>query len=230
MDWVSFWDGAHSIYVNDRHKQVHYARITADIAALVPAPDARVLDYGCGEALGAPGLARACGSLILADAAPTVRAKLKERLKGEPRITVLSPEETAALPDGSLDFVIANSLLQYLSKDVLKSLLGLWRRLLAPGGALVLADVIPPGVSAVQDAAALLSFAARDGFLPAAVIGLAKTAVSPYRKLRADLGLTMYEEAEMLALLKEAGYAPERLARNIGHNQRRMAFRAVPAG
>ncbi|GGF86774.1 hypothetical protein GCM10007301_53360 [Azorhizobium oxalatiphilum] len=228
MDWVSFWDGAHSIYVNDRHKAVHYARITADIVALVPDPAARVMDYGCGEALGAADLARASGQLILADSAQTVRARLKEKFAGDRKVSVLSPEEAALLPDGSLDLIIANSLLQYLSKDVLKDLLAVWHRLLAPGGAVVLADVIPPGVSAVQDAGALLSFAARDGFLAAAVIGLAKTAVSPYRKLRADLGLTMYEEAEMLALLKAAGYAPERLHPNIGHNQRRMAFRAVP--
>ncbi|MGU3492782.1 class I SAM-dependent methyltransferase [Xanthobacteraceae bacterium A53D] len=228
MDWVSFWDGAHSIYVNDRHKAVHYARITADIAALVPSPDARVLDYGCGEALGAPDLAKACGTLTLADAAPKVRARLKEKFAGDRKIMVLSPEETAALPEGSFDFIIANSLLQYLPKDVLKALLATWHRLLAPGGVLVLADVIPPGVSAVQDAAALLSFGARDGFLVAAFIGLARTAVSPYRKLRADLGLTMYEEAEMLALLKAAGYSAERLHPNVGHNQRRMAFRAAP--
>ncbi len=228
MDWVAFWDGAHSIYVSDRHKQVHYQRITADIARLLPGPNARVLDYGCGEALGAADLARACGSLLLADAAPTVRARLKERFAATPNISVLSPDEVAALPDGSVDLVIANSLLQYLSRAVLVDLLAMWRRVLAPGGVLIVADVIPPGVSAVQDAAALLTFAAREKFLVAAVAGLARTAVSPYRKLRADLGLSMYEEADMLALLNAAGFSAQRLPTNIGHNQRRMAFRAVP--
>lgn len=229
MDWVSFWDGAHSIYVSDRHKQVHYARITADITALVPRPDARVLDYGCGEALGAQDLSRSCGALALADAAPTIRAKLKQRFAGEAKISVLSPEETAALPSGSMDVVIVNSLLQYLSRTDLVGLLSIWRRLLAPDGALVIADVIPPDVSAIQDATALLTFAAREGFLIAAFIGLARTAVSPYRKLRADLGLSTYAEAEIMALIAAAGFSVERLPTNIGHNQRRMAFRAVPS-
>ncbi len=229
MDWVSFWDGAHSIYVSDRHKQVHYARITADITALVPRPDARVLDYGCGEALGARDLSRSCGALALADAAPTIRAKLKQRFAGEAKISVLSPEETAALPSGSMDVVIVNSLLQYLSRADLVGLLSVWRRLLAPDGALVIADVIPPDVSAIQDATALLTFAAREGFLIAAFIGLARTAVSPYRKLRADLGLSTYAEPEIMALIAAAGFSVERLPTNIGHNQRRMAFRAVPS-
>lgn len=228
MDWVSFWDGAHSIYVNDRHKQVHYARITADIARLLPGPNARVLDYGCGEALGAEPLSRNCATLALADAAPTIRGKLKERFAGQPKISVLSPEETAALPAGSLDVVIVNSLLQYLSRADFVALLAVWRRLLVPGGTLIIADVIPPGVSAVQDAAALLTFGAREGFLVAAFVGLARTAVSPYRKLRADLGLATYEEADILALIAEAGFTVERLPTNIGHNQARMAFRAVP--
>ncbi len=51
MNWLTFWDSPHSIYVNVRHKDVHYRVIAQAIAALVPSPQARVLDYGCGEAL-----------------------------------------------------------------------------------------------------------------------------------------------------------------------------------
>ena len=49
--WLAFWNGAHSIYVNERNKDVHYRLIAEAIAALLPGRDARVLDYGCGEAL-----------------------------------------------------------------------------------------------------------------------------------------------------------------------------------
>jgi hypothetical protein len=49
-DWIAFWDSEHSIYVNARHRDVHYRRIAQDICAYVPA-GAAVLDYGCGEAL-----------------------------------------------------------------------------------------------------------------------------------------------------------------------------------
>ena len=30
-DWRSFWDGEHSIYVNARHKDVHYREIADQI-------------------------------------------------------------------------------------------------------------------------------------------------------------------------------------------------------
>lgn len=229
MDWISFWDGAHAIYVSERHKQLHYARIAADIARHVPHPDARVLDYGCGEALAAGTLAAACGHLTLCDAAPGVRQKLTERFSADPAISVASPERVEGLPDGSFDLIIANSLLQYLDRPVLDGLLAVWRRLLAPGGRLLVADVIPPHVSAAQDALALLSFAARDRFLGAALVGLARTALSPYRKLRAELGLSMYQEEEFLAVLAAAGFAGRRLLPNVGHNQNRMAFLARPA-
>ena len=45
-DWISYYDSAHSIYVNARHHDVHYARLADDIVAYVPSASAAVLDYG----------------------------------------------------------------------------------------------------------------------------------------------------------------------------------------
>ena len=53
MTWRDFWNGAHSIYVNERHSTLHYSGIARDIARLIPHDGAEVLDHGCGEALGA---------------------------------------------------------------------------------------------------------------------------------------------------------------------------------
>ena len=50
-DWISFWDTSHSIYVNARHRDVHYRGIAEEVRRYVPSPDAVVMDYGCGEAL-----------------------------------------------------------------------------------------------------------------------------------------------------------------------------------
>jgi hypothetical protein len=75
----------------------------------------------------------------------------------------------------------------------------------------------------------LLSFAWQGGFLRQALIGLVRTALSDYRKVRDELGVAQYGEAEMLELLGDCGFAAERRARNIGHNQSRMTFVATPA-
>lgn len=229
MNWRDFWNRDTPIYVSERHKVLHYARIARDIAGLIPSSGARVLDYGSGEALSADRVAARCATLYLCDAAPRVRERLRARYADEPRIAVLSPEDAEALPDASLDMIVANSLVQYLSLDELRAFLALARLKLTPEGSLYVADVIPPDVSPVTDAAALLSFAWRGGFLSAALAGLARTALSDYRKLRDEIGLAQYDEPEMIEILAEAGFAAERLPYNLGHNQARMTFRARPA-
>jgi hypothetical protein len=108
-------------------------------------------------------------------------------------------------------------------------LLRLWRQLLKPQGRLLLADVPARGVTPVTDALALLTFGWRGGFFIAAVAGLARTAISDYGRLRNELGFASYDEAEVLALLTEAGFSPQRHRPNLGHNQTRMAFLATPA-
>lgn len=228
-DWVSFWNGENAVYVNEHHRAVHYARIAQDLARFVPGPQARVLDFGCGDALASADLAGRCGRLVLSDAAPAVRARLAERFAQARNISVLAPEEVTALPDGSLDLVICNSVAQYLTRDQLAAQLREWKRLLAPGGRILIADIIPPTTSAVADARALLGLAAREGFLLAALGGLVRVFFSPYRKLRGELGLSVYEEADMLALLSQAGLSGRRVRPNVGHNQQRMAFEATDA-
>jgi len=227
-DWLAFWDKPHAIYVNARHKDVHYRLIAEEIAALLPAPNARVLDYGCGEALHAEIVAAACGELLLCDGAPSVRAGLASRFAGDAKIRVLAPDDVARLSQGALDFMVLHSVAQYLSAEQLRALLVTFRRIIAPGGRVLVSDVIPPYFSATADVVALLRFAAAHGFLLAALGGLVRTAFSDYRRLRARFGLARYGEADMLQMLSAAGFAAERAPRNIGHNQARMAFFARP--
>ena len=227
--WREFWDGTHSIYVNERHRDVHYREIAEQIAAFVPGPHARVLDHGCGESIHADLVAAKAREVLLCDGAPSVRSAITTRFAGNPRIRVLAPEEVERLPQNSLDLIVANSLVQYLKADEFDHLLALWRRLLAPDGVLIIADVIPPDVGTVSDAVALVRYAAANGFLIAALVGMARTALSPYRKLRAELGIARYAEAEFMAKLRAAGFSAERLARNMEHNPARMTFRAHPA-
>lgn len=248
MSWLDYWNGETSIYVSPRHKAAHYDAIARDLVRLIDVaqtapgtgaaagvPSAtgaadgsglRVLDFGCGEALSAGEVARACGRLYLCDGAPSVRDGIARRSAGISSITVLSPEDMAALPARSLDLVVANSVLQYLDRPTLDSLLATWKHLLSPGGRLVLADVVPPDVSPLTDATALLRLAAANGFLGSALVGLVRTFFSDYRKKRAELGLSQYREDEMLAILRTAGYDARRLHPNMGHNQARMAFEA----
>ena len=95
-------------------------------------------------------------------------------------------------------------------------------------GILIVGDVIPPHVSALEDAAALLRFAAANGFLGAALLGLLRTLLSDYWRLRSQVGLTRYAEAAMIGKLAASGFSARRAAANIGHNAARMTFIARP--
>lgn len=227
MDWRSFWDGDHPIYVNARHRALHDRRIADDIIGLIGEPDFIVLDYACGEATEAGRVAAHCRRLILSDGAPSVREKLKQRYAATANIVVQSPEETAEMPHGTVDLVIVNSLLQYLSRDETSALMSMLHATLKPGGRLIVGDVIAPDVGPLTDAFALLRFGAEGGFFLAAFAGLIRTALGEYRKVRGALGLTSWAEPEFLARLRDCGFEPRRLVQNFGHNQARMAFEAI---
>jgi SAM-dependent methyltransferase len=227
-DWISFYDFKHSvIYVNARHRDVHYRTIALDIRAYVPSPSAQVLDYGCGEANFADLVAAASGHLSLVEAAPNVRASLTARYAGNSKITVLTPDEAATKPTGSFDLIVMHSVAQYLSQAELDRLLTLFHSLLKPGGVLIVGDIVPPKLAAPAAALALLRFGAANGFFWAAVGGLMRIFLSDYFRLKKTHGLSHYDEAAMLERLAHAGYVGKRAARNIGHNQWRMTFLAT---
>jgi SAM-dependent methyltransferase len=227
-DWLSFWNAPNRIYVNERHRDVHYRDVALAIRGFVPGPQAAVIDYGCGEATRADLVAAACRQLTLSDGAGAVRGKLSERFAAVPNIAVKSPDEIAALPAQSADLIVMNSVAQYLDRKTLDALLATFRRLLTPAGTLVVGDVIPPHTSLFTEIGALMRLAWRNGFVLAAFGGLARTLFSEYRKLRTALGLAHYTEAEFLGVLAAAGFQAARHRPNIEHNQQRMTFVARP--
>jgi SAM-dependent methyltransferase len=228
-DWVAYYDSPHSIYVNARHRDVHYARLADAIASYVPSRTASVLDYGCGEALHADRVADAAGRLTLAEAGPAVRGRLIERFKANPKIVVISAERAASLLPESFDMVILHSVSQYLAPEEFDRTAALFYTLLRPGGLLLVGDVVPPNTSAISDALALLRFGWQDGFFFAAVLGLIRTFFSDYWRLRTKVGLTRYGGQEMADKLAAAGFVVTRAPKNLGHLTTRMTFLARKA-
>ena len=228
MNWKSFWDRPHAVYSGPRHLAAHYRRIADDMISLLPAAPIRVLDFGCGDALEAGRVAARTAELLLFEAVEAPRARIAARFAGRADIAVLGPSELAARADASVDLVIVNSVLQYLTDAELDGLLADARRLLAPDGTLVIADVIPPDASAIGDVRALLRFAAGNGFLVEALVGLARTALSDYVAHRKALGLATHTGADLTRRLARAGFEATRRPTNLGMNPGRMTFLARP--
>ena len=227
VSWVEFWNQETPLYVNERHRRLHYDLVTRDVLAHLPAHNACVVDYGCGDTPTAARLAAACGHLFLCDAAPRVRERLGARYADHRNITVISPQQFEELRAHSITMIIVNSVVQYLSKPQFIALIEQARQKLAPGEVLLLADIVPRHVGFVRDALELIKFAAGNGFLLPVLFGLARSYFSPYRKIRQSFGFLQFEEAEIMRLLRAQGFQAQRLHPNIGHNAARMTFLGV---
>jgi ubiquinone/menaquinone biosynthesis C-methylase UbiE len=228
-DWIDYYDSTHTIYASKLHRDLHFQLIARDIIGYIGSSDAVVLDYACGEALSAAKVADACSMLYLAEPAPGVRGRLIARFAPNMRIRVRSLEDLRKMPEHSIDLVVMNSVSQYMTPEELDSAFLTIRRLLKQSGRLVLGDVLRPEVGMPRDIIALLRFAAHNGFLRDALLGLISTALSDYRQLRSRIGLHRYSEADMIAKLAAGGFSASRVPVNIGHNPWRMTFVARPA-
>jgi SAM-dependent methyltransferase len=226
--WFEFWNSGQSTFVSSRHLEAHYRTVGRDLVAILGAQrPCRLLDYGCGDALATPILVKAGIEVLLYDAVPRVHERLKRQFADAAGIRVLDAPPWAALPAGSIDGVLVNSVLQYLSKDEALALMPRWYSLLRPGGILYFADVVQPDVGMLSDAHALLRAALANGFMRDALFGLAAMVFSNYGKVRRQHGFAMYGEAEIIGMLAANGFSAQRLPRNIGFNQNRMLIGAA---
>ncbi len=231
--WVDFWNRPNAIYANQRNLEAHFACLQSDLEAHLP-EGGTVLDFGCGDALTAEAMAKRCRNVWLYDAAPAVRQRLRERLSGHPGIRVLDDDDLAALPAGSVDLVLAVSVLQYIPREELDGVLRLWRNLVGAEGRILIADVVDPDTPMLRDIASQLGMARRHGFLMAALMGLGRMALSDYRRIRRESGFSTYTPADLESRLSAAGLRAERLPKNIGPTPHRHSFvartHAQPAG
>jgi len=156
-----------------------------------------------------------------------VRRSLAARYAGCPNISIIAPEQFEQLESGTIDTIVINSVVQYLTAVEFAHLLSISRDKLSRDGRLVLGDIIPRHVGLLRDATELFKLASANGFLLSAAVGLVKLYFSNYRRLRREAGFLQFDEMEILQELKQAGFAAERCHPNMGHNTARMAFLAT---
>src|SRR5260221_14357337 len=148
-EWIDYYDSTHTIYASKLHRDLHFEVIARDIIGYISSANAVVLDYACGEALSAAKVADACGKLYLAEPAPGVRGRLIARFAPNTRIRVRSLDDLRKMDEKSVDLVIMNSVTQYMTPDELDAAFAVVRRLLKPGGRLVLGDILCPNVGMI---------------------------------------------------------------------------------
>ena len=110
-------------------------------AALGDHGSGRVLDLACGPGLLASALASRARSLVGVDLTPAMLDRARERLAGAANVEVrLGEAESIPADDDAFDAVVTRLSVHHFREPA--RVLAEVRRVLAPGGALVLADVV----------------------------------------------------------------------------------------
>jgi SAM-dependent methyltransferase len=225
--WLDFWNAPNAIYASDRHRRAHSAKVLAGVSGFVPAGGgAVVLDWGCGDAVAAGELAQSCARLLLFEPAETTRRRLLAKYSSHAMIEVLDEAKLEMAAPRSVDLIIVNSVVQYLSPQQLAAALALFRRLIKDDGRLLLGDIIAPDTPLLRHVVTFLRFAAQNGFFLAGLASLARNSTSPYFQLRRSAGYACYRPDEMLRVLSDNGFVGERLPFNIAVSQLRCSFLA----
>jgi len=225
--WIDFWNGAHSLYVSERHLQLHATQVAKAVLKLPEAmPGATLFDYGCGDALAAQYLIDAGISVVLFDAAYNVSERNRARYHGSSMVRIVTKSDFPVLRQ-RCDALIVNSVLQYMPKHELADLLNIARHCLRPNGSLYLGDLIPSGgLTIFADAYFLLKSSWRGRFVGSALIGLAKTFFSDYNLLKRERGFSCWSEAELSFELHQRGWSSYRMPHNLGTSEYRYLIRA----
>ena len=226
--WIEYWNRPNGAFVNESHKRAYYERVFSNVRPLLPrGSGTSMLDWGCGDAFAAEWIAAECERVYLYDPAELVRSRLRQRYEAHTRIMVVDAHQLKELPSESLDLILINSVIQYLSQQELIAALLDLRYLLKADGRFLVGDVIAPGTALWQHVLVFLTFAYHSGFTASAIVGLIHKFLPSYNSLRRTHGLSKYSEMELLRVFELCKLDGQRLSKNIAVSPIRSSYIAT---
>lgn len=214
---AGFWDDDDPWIFEDEARD-YVARLRT---ALPLTPGARVLDFGCGFGFVPRLLAPHVGTLAVWDASPAMRRRAVATLAGVHGVAPLDLASEPA-PSARFDWILVNSVIQYMSVDELAAWLRRWRGMLAPGGRIVASDVWPPDTGFVGELATVVAFALRHGLLVRTLAGGFRRGLRHRAFVRAQ-PLLRLDPGTLAALATAAGLRMTPLAENLTYRRARFA-------
>lgn len=217
--WSLNWEGLGQQHAFQVEARDYVDRLRA---ALPLRSTDRVLDFGCGLGHVVELLAPVVAAVGYWDGTPGMHeatAARVRRLRAAFPVDLARPRPLGAF--GRFDVVLANGVVQFLSRDELARWLTRWVSLLAPAGWIVVSDVPAPQTSTVGEVIGLLRFAVRHRLLACAVReGL--HGAGRYARLRGDHVLTRWTPEEITELAAAAGLTASVLPANLTHRAGRF--------
>ncbi len=144
--WARFYDPLVWLLTMGQTRALR--KLPLDLAAIQPGE--RVLDVGCGTGdltLAAARRVGPGGTVTGIDAAPEMIAVAqgKARRAGGKVLFRVEPVEAMSFPDGSYDVVLSSLMMHHLPGDLPRRALIEIRRVLRPGGRVIIVDAAPNG-------------------------------------------------------------------------------------
>lgn len=218
--WRDYWES-----VGDRGNVFdaearHYVREL--VTAVAPDPQSRVLDFGCGFGYAARYLASQVGEVALWDASMSVRHRARLRTAHLSNVAYIDLSAAGCDPANAFDLILVHSVVQYMDLSELLAWLARWQRMLAPGGRLVISDMVQTQTSVAQDLLGYLSFSIANGFfLEAMEQGLRE--ILGYSLARSDKPLLVVTASHLDTIARAAGWNIAFLAKNLSHRRNRLS-------
>jgi protein-L-isoaspartate O-methyltransferase len=216
--WHAYWDRLEE-HVIFRVEAADY--VTRLEAALGLEPGARVLDFGCAFGFVAELLALRVAELYAFDASDHMQRLAQRRLASHANVRFLAPPGATPWPAGlRFDLILVNSVVQYMPLDELQEWLARWRAMLAPGGRLVLSDLLTQNVDPLREVVELLVLSARRGCL-VSVLRKALGELRQYTKTRRVRPLSQIDFGDLRERAGRHGLAVDVLSSNLTYKKAR---------
>jgi len=225
MGWSSYFDALSGDSQLHPEQAVHYVQSLAQHVQLRKSDC--VLDFGCGFGHVAQLLAPQVGQVFFWDASSTMRLNATHRTARLPNVRLCDlsgmPERRPQAHErGAFDVILVNSVVQYITRDATTAWLVRWREMLAPGGTLVLSDLILPDQKGLSDLIDVVRIGRRLGS-PLAATWHAFGNPVRYWRTRHRAPLTCLDREELDRLAARAGLSVAVLPRNLTHFRTRWS-------
>jgi len=219
-DWSDYWERLNDeqpIFLIEAQDYVSRLRSAIDLNQ-----NSRVLDFGCGFGNISASLAPYVGRVAVWDSASNMRHCAYERLSAVDNVEFLDishAEHDAAA--GQFDYILVNSVVQYMSDEQLREWLKRWKAMLNPDGKLIISDIIMPQYSFIRDLLAFIRICLRNGVLLRSVWGGLKE-IRNYGSVKASRPLSKLDEAAISKAAAEVSLDVRLLRENLTYHAGRL--------
>ena len=209
--WVNYWlQHQGEPRVEQEESKDYVSRLTRHVRLT---SNLRVLDFGCGTGRVARLVAPRVNRVDLWDGSERMRQHARDHTADLPNVRLIDLEDPAQDPVAAYDLVIVNSVIQYMFVAEFHRWMGRLGPMLAPGGQVVLSDVLGPRTRLGHDLVTSLWFAASRGCLLDTLRHFART-LTWYRTAQRTQPLTRFSE-QQIEDLRSGGWNVTRLPENL---------------